>query len=66
MEDILDLYAEADDPLYPVVCFDERRYQLVSEVIQPIPAQPGQRKPTDYMLIAGDGTARVALNKLNR
>lgn len=48
MEDLLDLYAEADDPLYPVVCFDERPYQLVSEVIQPIPAQPGQRKRTDY------------------
>jgi hypothetical protein len=28
MEDILDLYAELYDPLYPVVCFDESPYQL--------------------------------------
>jgi hypothetical protein len=42
MEDLLDLYAELYDPLYPVVCFDESPYQLVSEVRQPLPVAPGQ------------------------
>ena len=40
MEDVLDLYAEASD--HPVVCFDESPTQLIGEVRQPIPAEPGQ------------------------
>lgn len=48
MEDVLDLYEQPYDPLYPVVCFDERPYQLVSEVRQPIPAQPGKPLRYDY------------------
>jgi transposase len=42
MEDVLDLYAEAPDPNRPVVCFDESPTQLIGEVRQPIPAEPGQ------------------------
>jgi DDE superfamily endonuclease len=42
MEDVLDLYAEPDDPRYPEVCFDESPYQFVSEVHQPVPVRPGQ------------------------
>ena len=42
MEDVLDLYAEASDPTHPVVCFDESPTQLIGEVRQPIPAEPGQ------------------------
>jgi transposase len=42
MEDVLDLYAEAADPKRPVVCFDESPTQLIGEVRQPIPAEPGQ------------------------
>jgi len=42
MEDVLDLYAEAPDPKHPVVCFDESPTQLIGEVRQPIPAEPGQ------------------------
>jgi hypothetical protein len=48
MEDILDLYAEADDPLFPVVCFDECAYQLVSHTRLPVPATPGKRRRYDY------------------
>lgn len=48
MEAILDLYAEPYDPRYPVVCFDERLYQLVSEVRQPLPLQPGHPRRYDY------------------
>lgn len=42
MEDVLDLYAEEHDPQRPVVCFDESPTQLIGEVRQPIPAEPGQ------------------------
>jgi hypothetical protein len=42
MEAILDLYAEPYNPRYPLVCFDESPYQLLSEGRQPLPAAPGQ------------------------
>jgi len=42
MEDVLDLYAEAPDPNRPVICFDESPVQLIGEVRQPIPAEPGK------------------------
>jgi transposase len=48
MEDVLDLYAETADPRRPVVCFDESPTQLIGEVRQPIPAEPGQLERYDY------------------
>ena len=48
MEDVLDLYAETPDPARPLVCFDETPVQLIGEVREPIPAQPGQRERYDY------------------
>jgi DDE superfamily endonuclease len=48
MEDVLALYAEPYDPQYPVVCFDESPYQLISEVRQPVPVAPGQPVRYDY------------------
>jgi transposase len=47
MEDVLDLYAEEPDPKRPVVCFDESPIQLIGEVRQPIPAEPGQLERYD-------------------
>ena len=47
MEDVLDLYAEAPDPKHPVVCFDESPTQLIGEVRQPMPAEPGQLERYD-------------------
>lgn len=47
MEDVLDLYAEAPDPKRPVVCFDESPTQLIGEVRQPIPAEPGRLERFD-------------------
>jgi DDE superfamily endonuclease len=38
----LDRYTEPDAPQQPVVCFEERPYQLVSEVRQLVLAAPGQ------------------------
>jgi hypothetical protein len=48
MEDVLDLYAEQEDPKRPRVCFDECPYQLISEVRQVIPAAPGVPERHDY------------------
>lgn len=48
MEDVLDLYAEPEDPLRPVVCFDEKPYQLVGETRTPVRAKPGQPQRIDY------------------
>ncbi|MFN7151210.1 MAG: IS630 family transposase [Microthrixaceae bacterium] len=48
MEDVLDLYAEEPDPMRPVICFDEKPYQLIGETRTPIPAKPGQVRRVDY------------------
>jgi hypothetical protein len=48
MEDLLELSAEPYDALYPVVCFDESPYQLVSEARHPLPPAPGQPARDDY------------------
>jgi transposase len=48
MEDVLDLYAEPYNSRFPVVCFDERPYQLVGETCIPLPAEPGQPARYDY------------------
>ena len=47
MEDVLDLYAEAPDPMRPVICFDESPTQLIGEARSPIPARPGQLERYD-------------------
>jgi hypothetical protein len=48
MEEILDLYAEAEDPQRPRVCFDEMPYQMISETRVPVPMQAGQAERYDY------------------
>lgn len=48
MEAILDLYAEPYDPRYPVICFDEVPYQLISQKQKSLPLQPGQPQRYDY------------------
>jgi hypothetical protein len=42
MEDVLDVYHRPYDPQQPVVCLDEGSKQLIAEVRQPLPPQPGQ------------------------
>jgi hypothetical protein len=58
MEDVLDVYQQAYDPACPVVTFDERPVQLVSETRQPIPAEPGQLERYDYEY-KREGTANL-------
>lgn len=43
MEEVLDLYEEPYDPRRPVVfCFDERSCQLMGDVREPLPMEPGR------------------------
>ena len=42
MEDVLDVYKQPYDPLYPQVCFDECSKQLVAETRLPLAVEPGQ------------------------
>jgi hypothetical protein len=48
MEDILELYQQPYDAQIPVVCFDERPVQLISETRSPIPAKSGSPQRYDY------------------
>jgi hypothetical protein len=41
MEDVLVVYHLPYDPLYPQVCMDESSKQLIGEVREPIPTEPG-------------------------
>jgi len=47
MEDVLDVYHRPYDPEHPVVCMDEASKQLIAEVRQPLPAQPGRTAKYD-------------------
>ena len=48
MEEVLDLYAEPEDPQRPRVCFDEMPYQMISETRMPVPMQAGKAERYDY------------------
>src|SRR6266516_4335890 len=48
MEDVLDVYQRRYDPQRPQVCLDEASKQLLGEVREPVPLQPGQPAREDY------------------
>ena len=48
MEDILTLYCLPYDKDIPVICMDEKPYQLLGETRHPIPMKPGEAQKTDY------------------
>lgn len=48
MEDVLDLYAEPYNPKQPVICFDEKPYQLTDHLVAPLPPEPGKSERIDY------------------
>ena len=51
MEDVLAVYARPHDPAVPVVCVDEKPYQLLGHARDPIPAVPGRdaREDSEYV-----------------
>jgi DDE superfamily endonuclease len=58
MEDVLDVYHRPFDEKRPLVCLDEASKQLIGEVIEPIPAEPGQPERYDYEYTR-NGTANL-------
>ena len=51
MEDVLDVYQREYDESCPVICMDEKPYQLLDESRQPIPMKPGKafRYDSEYI-----------------
>lgn len=47
MEDVLDVYELPYNPMRPVVCMDEKPYQLLGDVRGPLPMRPGDDQKTD-------------------
>jgi DDE superfamily endonuclease len=58
MEDVLELYAEADDPKRPRVNFDECSVELHGEAREPEPPAPGRPARVDYEYVR-NGTANL-------
>lgn len=58
MEDVLDLYCLPYDVEYPVVCMDEKPYQLLGEVREPIPMGPGRPRKVDAEYVR-NGTCSI-------
>ena len=53
MEDVLEVYSRPYDPDYPVVCMDEKPFQLLDEYLEPIPM--GKDNHTKYCVECKDG-----------
>jgi DDE superfamily endonuclease len=51
MEDVLAVYARPYDPSRPVVCMDEKPYQLLAHARDPIPTRPGHdlKEDSEYV-----------------
>ena len=51
MEDVLEVYHRPFDPAVPVVCMDEKPYQLLGHARDPIPARPGHdlKEDSEYV-----------------
>ena len=58
MEDVLELYAEADDPTRPRVNFDECSVELHEDARDPLPLAPGRPARIDYEYVRA-GTANL-------
>lgn len=48
MEHVLAVYARPYDPLYPVICFDEKSYQLLADSRVSLPLLPKHPRRQDY------------------
>lgn len=47
MEDVLDVYELPYNPMRPVVCMDEKPYQLLGDTREPLPMRPGDDRKID-------------------
>lgn len=51
MEDVLEAYALPYDEKIPLICMDEKPYQLLGEKIEPLPMEPCSPQKQDYEYI---------------
>lgn len=58
MEDILDVYERPYDPTMPVVCMDEKPYQLIGDAREPLPVRPGDTQKIDSEYVR-NGTCSI-------
>jgi hypothetical protein len=58
MEDVLEVYQRPYDPKYPVVCMDEKPYQLLGEARAAIPMKAGSPKREDSEYVR-NGTCSI-------
>lgn len=58
MEDVLDIYEMPYNPDVPVVCMDEKPYQLLGEAREPLPMRPGDTGKTDSEYLR-NGTCNI-------
>lgn len=58
MEDILDIYEMPYDPAVPVVCMDEKPYQLLREKREPLPMRLGDTQKVDSEYVR-NGTCSI-------
>lgn len=58
MEDVLDVYGLPYDEKRPVVCMDEKPYQLLGDAREPLPMRPGSDQKTDTEYIR-NGTCSI-------
>ena len=58
MEDILDVYEIPRDPNRPLVCMDEKPYQLLGEARAPLPMRPGDTTRIDSEYVR-NGTCSI-------
>jgi len=56
MEDVLEVYHRPYDERRPLVALDEASKQLVGEVVQPLPSEPGQPERFDYEYVRNGTT----------
>jgi hypothetical protein len=47
MEEVLEVYARPYNEMRPVVCMDEKPYQLLEDVREPLPLKPGHPEKVD-------------------
>ena len=58
MEDVLDIYERPYNPLRPVVCMDEKPYQLLGEIRKPLEMRPGSNRKVDSEYVR-NGTCSI-------
>ncbi len=58
MEDVLDVYELPYDPARPVVCMDEKPYQLLGDAREPLPMRPGSDQKIDSEYVR-NGTCSI-------